>query len=585
MNRRIPALTSLAALLLSGCAVNTVGQADRRVTSQTHDAAHYIDEARQPLPPADMSPVQVVDGVFGSAVARRSDHGSPLPRKLEQQGVTIVNAEPIEIFEIGSVITEVTGIPVSFAPDVYAAGPGEQASASSGGAATLPGAAQPPRPSDISAMLGQMGLAGGNSANSDGQFIRAVTGSRSKMLVNYHGKLSSFLDQVGSHFSATWEYTGADIRFFRNVTRTFTVHALPLNGLTMNSTLDASSSASASGGAGTSTAATTGGSSQKASSDVQLKIWDDLNKAVTSIVGSGGQVATSVSTGTISVTAPPETVNRVQAFIDGQNARLDKQVTVNVEILNLSLTDSDNYQLDVQGLFNQASKYGLTFGNTAGQAASAVLTSATPSAGFNIASGNGKLSGTNAIMQALAEHGRVSVVNTSSVTTLNGIPAPFQVTNLRGYLQSVQTTNSGGTTSSSSNTQTTLTPGSVTTGYNLSVLPRVADNGRSLMMQVGINVSELNGANNGFDTFSTGGQMIQLPNVNSRNFVQAAEVPTGATLVITGYSQASESSSRQGMGSPNFMLLGGNAVGSRSRNLIVILVTPTVLSQQAISSN
>jgi len=62
-------------------------------------------------------------------------------------------------------------------------------------------------------------------------------------------------------------------------------------------------------------------------------------------------------------------------------------------------------------------------------------------------------------------------------------------------------------------------------------------------------------------------------------------VPTGATLVITGYSQASESSSRQGMGSPNFMLLGGNAVGSRSRNLIVILVTPTVLSQQAISSN
>ncbi len=106
-----------------------------------------------------------------------------------------------------------------------------------------------------------------------------------------------------------------------------------------------------------------------------------------------------------------------------------------------------------------------------------------------------------------------------------------------------------------------------------------------MLLQYSINLSELAGSVNGFDTFTSpdGRASVQLPNVNSRNFVQQAQVPSGATLVLTGFEQASNSADRTGsFTDPTFMGLGGRQVARRGRTAIVILMTPTVVNNQII---
>lgn len=586
MLRPIPtAVAAFASVLLSGCAMGTIGTAERASQGAMRDATMRMDQARRPMPAARVSPVQVSDGIWTTGSARRSDHGEPLPRRWERDGgFTIKRATLIQLFEVGTEVTNITGMPVVFAPDV-----------SEGQGAT--GAAQPQpqqpqaRQPDLNAMLGSMGLsgqggspfgapgmpyAGGNTAGAQGGYIRPLTATRNAMRADFSGHLSQFLNQVGAHFNVAWEYSGGEIRFFRSVTRTYTVHALP-STIDLRSTLTADSTAGSQGG-GTSGGAG-GGSNQRVNSSVSVEIWKDISNGVTSIVGSTGRVTTAVSTGTLTVTAPPQIISRVQAYLDGQNERLNKQISVSVQVLNVAITDSDNYGFDLTAALRDGARFGFSLASPVTAAASA----GAGALGIKVVNPNANFGGTSAIVNALSEAGRVTVRTTASVTTLNGVPAPLQVANTRGYVKDVSV--SDGTTSAgnTSTTRTQLTTAMVTTGFSLSLLPRVAANSDGTLLQFGINISDLNGANNGFDNFTTpdGTETVQLPNINSRNFVQQAYVPNGSTLVLAGFEQANNTANQAGVGHPSFLGLGGSQVGRNSRNVIVILMTPTVLSNEA----
>ena len=585
-------------ILVGGCSLGTVGTADRVAEGTVRDASRYMDESRQPLPAEHMSTVTVSNDVYTSGLARRSDHGEPLPRMWEREGAFVLSrATLMPLYEIGTEITDVTRIPVSFAPDVTQA-LDAATSASTAATSNVNNGGSPGAPSgpngpltqgrmgggDINSLLGSMGLSSGSTSFSAGNtagavngMIRPLVGTRYDMKVDFRGgRLSQFLNEVGAHFNVSWEYTGGEIRIFRNVTRTYTVHALP-SSIDLHSTLSADSSTS--GGSGGDTAGATGGSNQKVNSSVTVEIWKDISSAVKGIVGSYGEVSTAVSTGTITVTAPPQIISRVQAYLDGQNARLNKQVAVSVQVLNVAITDSDNYSLDLQAVLTQGAKYGVTLASP---------TTAVPSAagmfGYSVVNPNSTLNGTKAIASALSVMGRVSVRTTASVTTLNGVPAPLQIANTRGYIQSESVSNYSGTGGTGGATsQTQLNTSTVTTGFSLSLLPRIDADGNGLLMQFGINISDLNGATNGFDNFTTpdGTETVQLPNINSRNFVQQAFLPNGSTLVLAGFEQNTHSGTKSGVGNAGFLGLGGAQSGSAERDIVVILMTPTILSNTA----
>jgi len=610
-------LAALSVFLLSGCAgINTVGTSDRVTEAAAKDATRYLHEAREPLPPARTGPVQVSEGVWTTGSARRSDHGEPLPRQWERAGAFVLKrATPMRLFEIATEVTNSTHIPVSVAPDVDDANQqGQQAPAGATGAGGAPGTAPGAAP-DINAMLGTMGLspsasqtpfAPGNTAGAQGMMIRPITGTKAAMKVDFEGSLSQFLSQVEAHFNVTWEYSAGEIRLYRDVTRTYTVHALP-SSIDLQSTLSADSSSQ--GGSGSTGGGANTGSNQKVNSSVSIEIWKDVTAAVNGIVGTYGHVTTAVSTGTITVTAPPQIISRVQRYLDGQNARLNKQVAVSVQVLNVDIKNADNYSFDLQGILQRGAQYGFTFGSlggaisalpgvASGVAANATATPATPAnpygnmasavktgsgMSFGVVNPNSALAGTNGVIQALSTAGRVTIRTTASVTTLNGVPAPLQVANTRGYVKDVSISDGTTTGSSTGTTRTQLDTATVTTGFSLSLLPRINPDGDGLLMQFGINISELNGANNGFDNFTTpdGTETVQLPNINSRNFVQQAFVPNGATLVLSGFEQNTHNATKTGVGSPGFFGLGGSQSGQTERNVVVIMMTPVVLTNTA----
>jgi type IVB pilus formation R64 PilN family outer membrane protein len=584
-------LAALASTLLSGCAIGTVKTAENTANAAQRDTVRYMDSARQPLAPEDTSQIHVKDDVWTSGTARRSDRGDPLPRQWEREGeFAIVNATPMPMTEIGAKITDITSIPVTFAPDVM-----DMPRAISIPTTTAPGTTttmaggSSGAPPDINAMLSSIGVngsngsaallggGGGNNSNISNGMIRPNIGNRSSMPLKYKGRLSGFLNEYAAYFGFSWEYTGGEIRIFRNITRTYTVHALP-STTKLASTLHADSTTSQSGASG----GASGGSSQNVESDITIEIWKDLTNAVTSIVNGSGTVSSAVSTGTIMVSAPPQIVDRVQTYLDGQNARLSKQVTVTVHVLNVLLTKGDNVNLNIAGLFTEAAKYGLTFGNAAAAQTigSTVASGIEGGLGLNVTSGH--FSGTSVVAQALSSMGTVTEGNTVPITTMNGMATSLQIAHTQGYVAQVAVSNFSSATTAGATSQTTLTPGSVTTGFSISLVPRIDQDGKGLMMQLGMNISELAGANNGFDLFkATDGTEVELPNINSRNFVQQVYVPNNQTIVIAGFEQTMSSSSKTGVGDAGFLGLGGSQQGNTSRNLIVVLMTPTILSSHS----
>ncbi|MFC4236207.1 PilN family type IVB pilus formation outer membrane protein [Thalassospira xianhensis] len=564
------AATLASLLLFSACANSVMPKADDAVTEVAENSTDRLAEAKSPLPPMDTRRVRDNQGVWTTSVSYRSEHGAPLPPQFEgANGVTLVHASPLELFQIGTEVTKNTGIPVQFGADIFAdetfTVKDESSSSKSSGAdstAIGPGIAV----NSFEELIN--GPASGNSSNSSNGLIKAVVGSRQKMKMDHVGKLSSFLDRVSAHFGVTWTYEGGEIRIFRFVTRTYSVEALP-SDIEVRSTLDAGSETSSSGG-------DESGSNQSARSNIAVKIWDDMTASVESIVSNAGRVTASVSTSTITVTAPVDVIRRVQAYIDGQNARMSKQVAVSLQVLNVTLSENEDYSLDIQGLFSGSSKYGFSFGNSA---VATALQTGIPGLNFGIVNPDSNWSGSSSLIKALSERGRVSVVSTAAITTLNGIPAPVQVAKTRNFLERVEVT------TGETDTTTSLTPGTVTTGFNLSLLPRVLDDNQTILLQFGINISELVGENDGFDEFSVNGMTIQLPNKNSRNFVQQTMIPNGRTLVLSGFEQVRNQANKSGAGNPDFMLLGGSRQATQSREVIVVIVTPVLLeSRPAIST-
>ena len=121
-----------------------------------------------------------------------------------------------------------------------------------------------------------------------------------------------------------------------------------------------------------------------------------------------------------------------------------------------------------------------------------------------------------ALFQALSERGEVAVVTSASVTTLNGVPVPLQVGQERDYVSEIEVT------TKDNSVTTEITTDTVSAGFNLHLIPRVSRNG-FLTLQFGMNISELAGTENGFDTFTANGHTVSITANQSTKFCATSE--------------------------------------------------------------
>ncbi|EGF32282.1 Lipoprotein [Oxalobacteraceae bacterium IMCC9480] len=240
---------------------------------------------------------------------------------------------------------------------------------------------------------------------------------------------------------------------------------------------------------------------------------------------------------------------------------MSRQVMVNVTVLAVTLTRGDNYGIQWDAVYQTLSrKYGLS--NSLAKVAN---TNAFSAAILDTATS--KLAGSAMMIEALSEQGRVRRETSASVVTLNNQPVPVQVAKQTSYLKSSQTTqvpNVGSTT--------TLTPGTITTGFNMSILPNVLNNG-TVLLQFSTDISSLRSLR----TVSSSTASIETPETETRNFLQRVAMKSNETLIISGFEQTDDNLTQQGVGTPANLLLGGSLGAGSNKEIIVIMITPIAM--------
>ena len=139
---------------------------------------------------------------------------------------------------------------------------------------------------------------------------------------------------------------------------------------------------------------------------------------------------------------------------------------------------------------------------------------------------------------------------------MNNQPIPIQAVRREAYLasSSMTTTDTGETSS--------LTPGEITTGFAMTVIPHILE-GRRVVLQYTVNLSSLDD----LAEFSSGDSSIQLPKVSTRSYSQRMTIKMGQTLVLAGFEQEIDGKDTTGG------LLGLGRSRAYSKSLMVITIS------------
>ena len=393
------------------------------------------------------------------------------------------------------------------------------------------------------------------------------------MNIAYTGKLSGLLSQVATDLDLLWYFDKTSIVFYETETKTFALYALgtEVSYQTAMNTDDGN----------------------QVSLESTLKEWDEVESAISAIVGknSNADFTVSRSLGTITVTAPPSILARVGEYIDRQNKRLSQLVTIDVKVLQVSISNDSAFGLNLAAAINATSGLNIVANpknNLATTEASSMniavlsntvsaLTGATNTVNGSEVAGaytqndimNGSLAsvaGTNALVQSLAKQGKVSLVTNVGVTTRNNRVAPVNNTRTTGYIKRFESRNF--TTVESS----TVDQDDLETGFSMQLLPNVLENGKILLL-FRMSVRELLK----MSTQTIGEVTLQLPEVEERSFMQEVIMESGQMLVVSGFEKQNNSDTRYGLGNPDFMALSGSRETAAQRDVLVVILTPQVL--------
>jgi hypothetical protein len=394
------------------------------------------------------------------------------------------------------------------------------------------------------------------------------------MNVAYTGKLSGLLSQVATDLDLLWYYDKTAIVFYETETKTFTLYALGTD-VSYQSTVQTDNG-------------------NQVYLESTLKEWDEVESTIASIVGKSenANFTVSRSLGTITVTAPPSVLARVGDYIARQNKRLSQLVTIDVKVLQVSIANDSAFGLNLAAAINSASglnivanpKNNLSSTETSSMNvavlsnAVSALTGATHlDAGGNVVDGaytndqinNGsmaRIAGTNALIEALAKQGKVSLVTNVGVTTRNNRVAPVTNTKTTGYIKRFESRTF--TTVESS----TVDQDDLETGFSMQLLPNVLENGKILLL-FKMSVRELLK----MSTQTIGAVTLQLPEVEERSFMQEVIMESGQMLVVSGFEKQKNNDTRYGLGDADFMALSGSRDASATREVLVVILTPQVL--------
>ncbi|HIF3244584.1 TPA: hypothetical protein ACXZU9_004804, partial [Salmonella enterica] len=204
----------LAPLFLASCATHTYRESQKNIDMNEEETNRLYSRSAHVKDVKNTNKIQVEDKVYVGVERVGYQHGDLLPSYFEtNRGVTLVSGLPLTLSEILNLINKATKIPIV---NLISANADTNNSALS----------QPSSAGVIASQLSQA-VGQGGVTNTIAQLSHSLS-EPDNIQVNYTGPLSSFLNQLASHFDISWRYTGGKIVVSNMEIRTFTITTLPM---------------------------------------------------------------------------------------------------------------------------------------------------------------------------------------------------------------------------------------------------------------------------------------------------------------------------------------------------------------------
>lgn len=515
----------VAALMLTGGGIGLQGCGEttaktefevESATSRQRQAA-YDFQSRETVRPGA---AQVTDSFFVAPVDTRVRAADLLPPRLQGvDAVSIVSREPLGLADIAARLSRITGV-----PHVVALGPtAARITAEDDGSVAVrtdddEEADRPGRATSIS---------GGGASD------RAAT---RRIRPSLTGSLSEVLDEISDAFDVEWS-VGNDRVIFRDyITRQYQLSSL-------------------------------------AGSGDGLDVWSEVTGTLENLVGEGTRITVGEGTGIITVTALLADHDRIEDYLATMNDALGQQIAFDVTVLNVTLTEQEGFNFDLDATLRRAGSPLISGGFGGGGG----LGEGNPIGNANVAI-TGEDFSVQAAIAALATDNEVSVETRAGATTTNFQAVPIEVVQDDAYVASIETLRD----SDGNVTGQSISPGTVTTGFVMDLTPRIL-NTREILVRYTLELSDVIQIENftgvsgeGDDSTAT---LVQLPEVSRSNLEQQVILRNGQTLVLFGFERQRAVLDRQGVGNARFFGLGGSRGALTERTASVIFITPRLLAR------
>lgn len=550
---RIRALTVIIVTALSvalaGC--SEMDNMSRTIRADADIAQQHLDSQKRHQEPLVWTDKQWVN-------LKPIAQATPSPQKagLPACNITVGSRDGLALSEISGLITRICGVRVILSPEVMAAGHG---AGSAGVTRRISGPL--PVPDDSGRIpLDQLGVAGG------GQQTALAPATLNGL--RWQGPLGGLLDNITARTGLSVRTDHGAVVFYLTETKTFQFAFLNTR-VNSNASVSSGSTSSmgTSGGSGGGDNSVSGdsSSSQKTTTLQDRDAYEDIRKTMETILTpEKGRYWLSESTGVLTVTDTPQVLETVSHYVDEQNREMNRQVQLSVKVLSVSNTRNEQFGIDWGLVYKSLQQVGATLNNAGGDIAGAT------SAGVSIldtATGSAaRFSGSSLLIKALSEQGDISVVTSQDSTVTNLTPVPIQMAD-----QTVYVAGSATTTTTDVGATTTLTPGMITTGFNMTLLPLIRQAG-DVQLQVNFNLSDPPAIRS--FTSKDGNSYIEMPYTKLRSLSQKVNLRAGQSLVLTGFSQDNTSVRKSGTFTPGNFLFGGGRKGEHGRSTLVIIITP-----------
>ncbi len=294
-----------------------------------------------------------------------------------------------------------------------------------------------------------------------------------------------------------------------------------------------------------------------------INFWQDLEKQLNSMLSKDGNLIINRISGTIHVTDFHKKIMHVKRFLNKVARRINRQVEINVRILDVKLDDEFSLGINWDLILNKASSV-YTLG------ASTIVTSPVGVSDPKLRTFSFDMDSTDfdAVVDALREQGELRVISKPSIRVMNNQPALIKVgTDIPFFNQTttVGTSGSGNTISEEIRF--------VTEGLVLSVTPQISEDDLILLDVTPI-ISRLEGT-----AVSPLGSTAPVMNVEQSSTI--VRLRDGEMVTIGGLIQDADSYTRRKVPVLGDIPLAGNmfkgTYTSKGKNELVIFITPKII--------